>query len=244
LIENFLSDNGTDIIFNGEQLEAYIPEFYFKNNKLGEQLGSSLKVFGLFNIRMINKGKPSKLETFILPSMIMVFPSTIEYKKLKLIDEQEEEECYMVLNFFKGGKITPNSVSQDATNVELFLDLICGGKLPETIPYNQIIQIWQKNLNLNNINLNVTSTVLEVIVSEIYRNKKKPEETFAKLWGRNPNISQYEYKRANIREICARNSTFAALTYEDMDAMITSSLNIRNYNREETESPIEKIIKM
>jgi len=243
MIEKFLSDDGTNIIFNGEQLIAYIPEFYFKNGKLGEHLGSSLRVFGLFNVRMNNGGRLSKLETFNLPSMIFLFPSTIEYKTLKLVDEQEEE-CYMVLNFFKGGKITPNNMSQDATNVELFLDLICGGKLPETIPYNQIIQIWQKNLTLNNINLNVTSTVLEVILSEIYRNKKKPEETFAKLWGRNPNISQYEYKRANIREICARNSTFAALTYEDMDAMITSSLNIKNYNREETESPIEKIIKM
>ena len=244
MLKQYLSDNGTDIIFNGECLEAYIPEFYFKNNKLGERLGSSIKAFGLFNVRVFIGNKGLKLETFNLPSMIFLYPSVIETKKLKLIDEQDDEEEYVVLKFFKGSKVTPNTISQDATNVELFLDFICGGKLPKTIAYNQIIQIWQKNLTLNNINFGVTSTILEIIVMEIYRNKKKPEETFAKLWGVEPNVSQYSYKRANIREICAKNSVFAALTFEDMDSMITSSLNITNYKRTETESPIEKIIKM
>ena len=55
---------------------------------------------------------------------------------------------------------------------------------------------------------------------------------------------QLDYLPSNVREICARNSTFAALTFEDFDAMLTASVNINNYKRAETVSPIEKIIKI
>lgn len=245
MIKQFLTDDGENIVFNGNYMEAYIPEFYFES-KMAENYGSSLRVFGLFNVRAYNeKGAPYELETFNQPTLIYIFPSEIEKKDLQLIPgEDGEVETYYVAKFYKGNKLMKNSIPQDASNVELFLNLICRGKIPKTIPYNQILEIWQKNLSINGVKLGVTATVLEVIISEIYRNKKKPEETFAKLIGKEPKTSQYAYKTANIREICARNSTFAALTFEDLDQMITSSLNINKYNKTETESPIEKIIKM
>lgn len=245
MLKDFIKDDGENITFTGSYMEAYIPEFYFAS-QLAENYGSALRVFGLFNIRVFNdKGTAMKVETFNMPTLIYIYPSEIDYKDLQLIDgEDGSVESYCVAKFYKGNTILKSNIPQDASNVELFLDLLCGGKIPTTIPYGQILQIWQKNLLLNGVKLGVTATVLEVIISEIYRNKKKPEETFAHFIGRNPNASQYAYKTANIREICARNSTFAALTFEDMDQMITSSLNINKYNKQETDSPIEKIIKM
>jgi len=245
MLSKMVKDDGEHIVFNGHYMEAYIPEFYFKG-KLGEDYGSSIRVFGLFNIRTFDdKNKPLKLETFNVPTMIYMFPSEMEKKELQLIPGDEDGvEAYYVAKFYRGNIIMSNSIPQDAGNVELFLDVLTRGKVPKTIPYSQVLQVWQKNLELNGVKLGVTSTVLEIIISEIYRNKKKPEETFAKLIGREPSTSEFAYRTANIREICARNSTFAALTFEDMDQMITSSLNINNYNKQESSSPIEKIIKM
>jgi hypothetical protein len=245
MIEKYLLNDGENIIFVGHYMEAYIPEFYFEG-KLAEDYGSSINVFGLFNVRMFDEnGRSEKLETFNLPSMINIYPSETETKELQLIPGDDGVlDRYRVAKFFKGNKVMANSFPQDASNVELFINLLFRGKVPPTIPYDQIVKIWQKNLEINNVKLGVTSTVLEIIVSEIYRNKKKPEETFAKVVGKDPKVSQYAYKAANIREICARNSTFAALTFEDIDSMITTSLNINKYNKEESESPIEKIIKM
>jgi hypothetical protein len=238
-------DDGENVVFTGNYLEFYIPAFYFEG-KLAEDFGSNVRVFGLFNIRTFDdKNKPLKLETFNVPTMIYIHPSEIEKKDLQLIPGDDNEvESYYVAKFYKGNVIMQNSIPQDASNVELFLDILTRGKVPKTIPYGQVLQVWQKNLELNGVKLGVTSTVLEIVISEIYRNKKKPEETFAKLIGREPGTSEYAYRTANIREICARNSTFAALTFEDMDQMITSSLNINKYNKQESNSPIEKIIKM
>ena len=243
MLRNFIKDDGDNIVFTGNYLEMYIPDSYFES-KLAEEFGNSIRVFGLFNIRVFDeKNKPMKLETLNVPTMIYIHPSEVEKKELQLIDDGEIEK-YRVAKFYKGNNIMQNSVPQDASNVELFLKILTTGKVPKTIPYSQVLKIWQRNLDLNGVKLGVTSTILEIIIAEIYRNKKKPEERFAKLIGRDPSVSEYAYRTANIREICARNSTFAALTFEDMDQMIISSLNINKYNKEESESPIEKIIKM
>lgn len=243
MLRNFIKDGGDNIVFTGNYLEMYIPDSYFES-KLAEEFGNSIRVFGLFNIRVFDeKNNPMKLETLNVPTMIYIHPSEVEKKELQLIDDGEVEK-YRVAKFYKGNIIMQNSVPQDASNVELFLKILTTGKVPKTIPYSQVLKIWQRNLDLNGVKLGVTSTILEIIIAEIYRNKKKPEERFAKLIGRDPSVSEYAYRTANIREICARNSTFAALTFEDMDQMIISSLNINKYNKEESESPIEKIIKM
>ena len=243
--------DGEKIVFTGHYMEAYIPSSYFEG-RLGENYGSSIKVFGLFNVRCFDKNdKPLKLETLNIPTMITMYPSEIVEKDIQLLDDEvdaseldEEEDRYTIAKFYNGDVITNASIAQDASNVEMFLKILTSGKVPKTIPYSKVLQIWQENLLLNNVRLGVTSTVLEVIISEIYRNAKKPEETFAKAIGRNPNLSEYAYRTANIREVCARNSTFAAMTFEDMDQMITSSLNINAYGKTESASPIEKIIKM
>jgi hypothetical protein len=243
VLRNFIKDDGENIVFTGNYLEMYIPDSYFEG-KLAEEFGNSIRVFGLFNIRVFDeKNNPMKLETLNVPTMIYIHPSEVEKKELQLIDDGEVEK-YRVAKFYKGNIIMQNSVPQDASNVELFLKILTTGKVPKTIPYSQVLKIWQRNLDLNGVKLGVTSTILEIIIAEIYRNKKKPEERFAKLIGKDPSVSEYAYRTANIREICARNSTFAALTFEDMDQMIISSLNINKYNKEESESPIEKIIKM
>lgn len=243
MLRNFIKDDGENIVFTGNYLEMYIPDSYFEG-KLAEEFGNSIRVFGLFNIRVFDeKNNPMKLETLNVPTMIYIHPSEVEKKELQLIDDGEVEK-YRVAKFYKGNIIMQNSVPQDASNVELFLKILTTGKVPKTIPYSQVLKIWQRNLDLNGVKLGVTSTILEIIIAEIYRNKKKPEERFAKLIGKDPSVSEYAYRTANIREICARNSTFAALTFEDMDQMIISSLNINKYNKEESESPIEKIIKM
>lgn len=245
MLKNFLKDDGENIIFTGAYMEAYIPEFYFEG-KMAEDYGSSIQVMGIFNVRLFDeKGNPGKLETFNVPSMINITPSETERRRnVQLIPDDDEAEDYIVAKFYKGNILMRSTLQQDASNVELFIDILFRGKIPRTIPYSQVRAIWQKNLDLNGVKLGVTSTVLEVIIKEIYRNKKKPEETFASIIGKDPTVSEYAYRRANIRQICAWNSTFAALTFEDMDAMITSSLNTKRYKKQESVSPIEKIIKM
>jgi len=184
-------------------------------------------------------------EILNLPSLIYLYPSELGDVTMHMKnDPNPEPKKYKVCKFYKGDTVMPNSIPQDSSNAEVFIDIIFGNKLENNIPYNKLLDIWEKNLELNNVKMNVAASILEIIIAEIYRNKNNPNERFAKAIGNDPKMSQFDYRAASIREICSRNSTFAALTFEDMDAMITTSLNINKYNKKQVQSPIEKIIKM
>jgi hypothetical protein len=229
------------ICFTGSYLEMYVPKSFIEKG-LAEDVGNVYKVFGIIHLRTFDKsGKPNALETLNLPSMLNLYPSEKEDKNITL---EGVEDRFLVLKFFNGDRIMDNQVKMDSVNCEIFLDLLFRGKIPPTIDYSKIMGLWDKNLIMNGVSFGIPATCRSVTVAEIYRDKNNPGQRYAKIVGKSFTNKQLDYIPSNTREMCARNSTFAALTFEDFDAMLTASLNINKYNRSETSSPIEKIIKM
>lgn len=240
-MKEYLKASGEFFVFTGEECRVYIPEEYFEK-RLAEDFGSSLMVLGLLDVALFKGDKMVSKHTLNLPTMITMYPTEMDKEELSIVEGVTDR--YRVAKFFNGDQFTKRFIAQDSTNVEKFLKLMMGGKLPRTVPYGKVLEIWQKNLEINGVRLGVPSTILEIIIREIYRDASTPELPFAMKIGNDKSTSEHAYRPANIREICARNSTFAALTFEDMDQMITSSLNINRYNKQQSVSPIEKLIKM
>lgn len=240
----YLKDDGNNFIFTGIKAECYIPEHY-NNGKLFEQSPDSVTVFGLFTVKVFDGNDKVLCEEILnIPTMIYMYPADIIEDEVTLeSDIGDGGDRYIILRFFTGDIFTPVNIIQNLDNTELFLNLLCGGKLPR-IKYSDIINVWHKNLALNGTNVGVTSSIQEAIIREIYRDPKKPERTFGEARSKDNGISDYDYRAASLREICARNSTFAAMTFEDIDSMITYSLNTTAYNKKEKISPVEEIIKM
>ena len=46
--------DGDNIIFIGQYMELYVPYYYFKNDKLAEQVGDNFNIFGLVSMRTFN----------------------------------------------------------------------------------------------------------------------------------------------------------------------------------------------
>lgn len=246
MLSNFLKDDGNIISFTGHCLEIYIPEMYF-DKQIASVEGEIVKTFGVLPCAVFDANM-KELNRYIinLPTTILFYLKDIKSEKIVLTPERtgaEPEPC-RVLRFFKNDNVMPSSIEQDSSNVEMFfINILCSGKLT-FIPYNKLLEVWEKNLEINGVKLGLTGTTLEIILAEIYRNKDNLNEKFSKVLNENPKTSQYDYHASNIREICSRTSVFAALTFEDMDSMITTSLNMSNYNKKQVESPLEKILKM
>lgn len=245
MLSNFLKDDGNNIIFTGNCMEIYIPDSYFERD-IAIIEGVVVKTFGILPCTVFD-ANIKELNSYVLnlPTTITLYFKELSIEK-RTIHKQtgsSPESCH-ILRFFKNDPIMPNIIQQDSSNVStFFINLLCTGKLT-LLPYDKIFEVWQKNLELNGANLGLTGTAMEVILSEIYRSREDPNEKFAIAISKNPKISMYDYRASNIREICSRSSTFAALTFENMDAMLTSSLNMKNYNKKQVESPLEKILKM
>jgi hypothetical protein len=157
------------------------------------------------------------------------------------MSNKETAQC-KVVKYLKDAKIMKDAIFQDDEPVKAYLNYILSGKIPTLIPYSKQLRVWKKNQDLNGVNFGVSSIYLELVLSVVNRNPEKLSEKFSQAVGEN-GIGDYDYKYASVRQICQYNSTFTALTFEDIDSMITSSLNKSRNRVKERESPIEQIIK-
>ena len=239
----FKSD-GNFIYLTAPYCEFYIPQEFFNTSAgFAEDRGDMIRGIGLFDVGVFSDGKLVEMKTLNIPTWIELYVHESENRDVKLPGTDDLVPC-RVLIYYKGAKVMNAKIIEDSSNSELYLKLICGGKIPTSVPYGKSAQIWRKNQKMNGVHLGVPAVIEEMILSVAYRDKKNLGQKFCKVIGQNKNVSEYDYSMASIRQICQYASTFTALWFEDFDSMVTTSLNRTRENKPEANSPLEKIIKM
>ena len=241
MLSKFLRYDKDNIIFTGEKLEMYIPTDWFDNG-MAEMVGNRVSVLGLLHIRCYDiKGKMIFQNIMNLPSTIIIRPKTIE-NRTEDIGYDMGLNKYTICVFYKNDIVMSRYIQKDSDNVQDFLNMIMRAKI-SGIPYSTLLDVWKRNLEINAVDLGVPNSIMELILSEIYRSADDLVDNYATVKNKNPNLSETSYIPANERQLCAKNSTFAALSFEDIDSMITYSLNMTKSNQEQKISPIEKVIR-
>lgn len=235
-VSKYFKKVDTRIVFVGDELEIYVPQSYFESG-LAEAIGDRFSIFGILSVRCKNGGKYEKA-TLNIPTYNNFYPPQT-YN-----DVDANGEKVLVMKFFKNDAVMDKATRSDMENSQLFLKMICGGKLPSTIPYSKLLEVWDTNLSANNMNYQVSSTIKEIILAEMNRTKGKPEQKYSVVMGKNPSADPYGYEPTSINKVCSMSSTFSAITFENMDEMIITSVNMRRYGKQEKDTPLEKIIKM
>jgi hypothetical protein len=236
--------DGNFIYLTAPYCEFYIPQSFFKSSgNFAEDRGEIIRGIGLFNVGIFSDGKLVEMKTLNIPTWIEMYVHESENRDVQLPGSNEPEPC-RVLIYYQGSKVMNSKIIEDSSNAESYLSLICGGKVPTSVPYSKSAQVWRKNQQMNGVNLGVPAVIEEMILSVSYRNKDNLGQKFCKVVGQNKEVSDYGYEMASIRQICQYASTFTALWFEDFDSMVTTSLNRTRENKPEANSPLEKIIKM
>lgn len=235
-ISKYFKKVDTKIAFVGDELEIYVPQGYFESG-LAEAIGDRFNIFAILSVKCKSGGK-SETGTLNVPTYNNFYPPQT------YADVDANGEKILVMKFFKNDAVMDKATRSDMENSQLFLKMICGGKLPSTIPYNKLLDVWDTNLSANNMNYQVSSTVKEIILAEMNRTKGKPEQKYSVVLGKDPKADQYGYEPTSINKVCSMSSTFSAITFENMDEMIITSINMRRYDKQEKDTPLEKIIKM
>jgi hypothetical protein len=224
-------------------MEFYIPlAFFDEQKKYAVDYSSYIETLGLFYAGIFENGNFKKYEVTKHPYQIKmyVYNSSNEVKDFP----QEKGVPCKVLRYHRGMKVMDAKVIQDSQNSLQYLDIVMDGKIPKSIPYDKTAELWTKNQRTNNVGFGVRSEVEEMVLSLNYRNPKDLSQTFASLYGSDLSISANDYETVGIRQICQYASTFSSITFEDMDTMITTSINRARKKGKETFSPVEETIKM
>ena len=229
------------IVLDVDYCEFYIPQSFFESTKgYATNYVNYINVFGIFLVGLFDNGTLSDIKTLNMPAFMDV---KVYDSENMVISSDNGPIPVLALKYVKNQDICSSLIRQDALTAETFLNLLISGSLPETLKYPDIINIWHKNTKLAGVNFGVASAMLETIISVVYRDKHDGSKKFSKVYGKG-GVSPYDYTESNIREICQQNSTFTSIIFEDIDSMITSSINRNRFGKPETESPIEKTLKM
>lgn len=241
--QGVLSSDGKNIILEDSYMELYIPEYFFSPSyKFAEDLGDKYNLFGIVNVGIFSNGKLSYIDTLNCPANLMINVFEMEYREVVLPDGKTP--C-RVVKYYKKNKLFKNFIVKDSTNAQLFLRSITYGKLPSSIPYSHSAQFWDKNQSMNDVSFGVPSIIEEVVLRVMYRNPANLSQTYAQIAGLpNSKVGDYGYKMVSVRTVCQYASTFSAITFEDFDAMVTTSVNREREHKSEVDSPVENLFKM
>lgn len=242
LKSNVIKKNGF-IVLNCPYAEFYVPKQYMEK-ELAVDNGESFNAFGLMYLRTFSAmDKPNELEILKIPNVISFFPNDKENRKMAIGNNDEAD--YIVLKFFKGNNLFQEAVRCDNAAPENFLNMVLGGQIPKNIPYDKTLEVFLKVFEQNKVSLPAPAIILEMILSEVYRYSGDNALKYGQYLAKNFDVKkkQLDYSLANVRTICKNNSSFAGVSFENIGEMITSAINNTKYNRKETKTPFEEVIK-
>jgi hypothetical protein len=225
-------------IYASDYIEIFVPVSFISNG-IALNKGDSLEVVGLLYAQPYVNGSAKNIQFFNIPTIINLM--IYNYTERTVDIEGMNIKC-MVLEYMKDAYVMHQSITQGREVAETFLQMVLAGKVPKTISYMKLIDIWWKNLSISGVNFKVPSKIYEMILASIYRSPNNPKERYGQYIGRQNNTTGLDYKTNNVREVVKNLSTFSGMVFEDMNAMITNGINNSINNIEEQESPLEKII--
>lgn len=244
------------VLLNAPYMEAYIKSDLFapaeesdKGTVMAARFGDAFHLIGVFNVRIFNNPDQDRekvpIKTFCYPNMIETFPSENIEMKLNLNDSDDDEDTkYLVLKYYRGDRIMPARIKKDSLNCEKYVNMMCNGKIPNTIAYKDLSKLWLKNFEINGIDLEVPVVTVESMVATLCRDAKNPRNPYRLTAGKKEDYDQNGYIAVNTRQVTSYTNVMSALTFEDMGAMLTASLNMSKDDDAQIESPFEDILRM
>lgn len=236
------------IIVNCPYMEAYIPSDLFddadKASAVACMYGEGVRCIGLFNVRCFESDEQdtysAKLRTLNYPNVIDTYPSDIQ-KTTMSIDGESEPIKVHILKYYKGDILMSATSRKSAKNCEQFLNYMTRGKVPTSIPCEDLCAAWMKNFDINATNPGVPPVTIECMVATLARSKDDPLTPYRKVVN---TPADKGYFMANMRQTASMTNVMAALTFEDQGAMLTTSINMCKKGIKQTYSPFEKILSM
>lgn len=247
-VPSFLTLDGDSLIFNqpNKEFVFFVPEQFFNDKTkrpIAEIIGEDVSMIGLCNYSIIDStGKFGPLKNFSFPTMVLCTPYEIEKVKNYTLPGSHVTSDFRILHFKKGDKVIKQiRVPQIIDNAEMFFKLVVvTSKMPETIPYDDIWELFIENAELNGFKYGLHSQLFGIIVSELCRDPNDFKKPYRLT---NKSANPIGYKTIPIRYLPKFTSPYVSLTSENFDEALRSSILMSDMKEEDIPySPLEKVI--
>lgn len=248
-LPNFLTLKGRSLVFNKDNstFVFYVPANYFKNTSkvpIAEYVGQYVSMIGLCNYAIIDKnGRRGEIKAFNFPTMMLCKPGEVDETSGKNLSlDNTEPSDYVLLKFKKGDEVVSDiRVPQDISNVEMFFKMmIITAKIPTTIPYDKLWELFYESAKLNGLNYGLNIQLICLLISRICRDPNDVSKMFC-----NTDMKDMKkYTEISIKAVPKYISPYQAITSENFDEAVRASVLMKDEVDSTPISPLEKIVTM
>lgn len=227
-------------------IEVYLPYDYLEKAYRGlnyySLVGTKVKYFGVGNMRFFNNQKEMDspvgvpVYTLGIPMIITGEPTDIDTREVQFTSGGPSRKC-IVLTFYKNDEFLCNTDAiKGNDNVMIYLTRLLGGKLNHVSP-EEAVGILQDVQKMNGIKLRIPSEEEEIFIAERYRSDRDPSKKARLIDSTNPD----KIVSLNMRQEAMKSTTYQALTHEDVNTSLISSVNRIRSGIVDKPTPVEII---
>ena len=226
-------------LFNKEKMRIFIPRI--KDETEGDDVDlvgferepNYIACLGVLPVTFYDKNDKVTASTTLTIPALMTF---------NLYAEVQEETDYLIITYEPNSAVTKLAIRQNVVNVEYFINQIFLYSKIAQIPYSLIVQMMFNCLSMNNIDLDSPSIIYEMLTRRTCRTEDN--DTFAKIYGKNPSVDPLSYKKDNFRSLVQTSNFLSGLLFQDVSNSVKKGLCSTLNNRKQRETPLETIVKI
>lgn len=230
------------LTFIGNEMKIYLPKNYLEPNSVfAKEMGNSIETIGIFWFSVDNKFYELSMPLRI----VFEFQERTTFKgKLKPELLSLDYDVFILKN---GDAFCKDLLhKKDIKDIDsMLLRVIDQGKMPLTVSYteslNIMLNLFESADVLNKVG--VSSSVLEILLSEMYRNKHNVNEPFRKLLATSKTASLYDYKLVRMNRLSGLNSVFNAIYGENTVQQLTNAIIRTREKIPDRPTPMEKLMR-
>lgn len=240
----FLKLVGETLYINTPMLRIYLPKDYFGDGGISEMYEDKVQTIGMFYFSTHSSIDAPLDDTKNMYFLKLPLTFTIQFDKIEdaKITIRGVEDSFRVISCYNDNVFIENiNFVQNGGNVMKFLNLLNTAKLSR-VKYSDLFELFMSTMFLNNVDLQVPSTILEGIITELCRQPNNISEPFRQMAGRDPNVDEFSYRAISSKLLAHVASTFASIDYEDFNKALTVSSERTRSQKKDRVSPVEKVI--
>ena len=232
----FIEDNDLIKIEDGNvvtkrTMKLFVPKLQESQSSF-EIEGSHITCMGIMPVKFYDNNGNEILST------MMAIPSIMPFR---LYNEPQETPNEYIITYDPDSIVINVALRQSLSNVEYYLNQVYLCNKQPIVPYNMLTEMMFKCLEMNKVDLNGPAETYEFLARQLCRDESG-EHSFAKVYGRNPNVDQHSYRKVWYREAVHNEGVLQSILFQDISKGINVGLAATLNGRTTRDTPLEKII--
>ena len=217
-------------IVNKLAAKIYIPKMFEEFSDFYIE-ATQASCFGILPVKFFNKeGKEVLTTRMTVPAMIT----------FNIYEDTQEDPDYYILSYNPGSKICSVAIQKTYANCELFLNQVYLYSKSPQIPYNIMVDMMFRSLEINGTDFDGPSIVYELLARRMCQKNGKP---FAFTFGKAPGVDPMSYDKLRYREAVQKAGILQGILFEDISSAINVGLQQTLNGIEPEPTPLEMVIK-